>query len=127
VCVIICLSVCLSICLSIYLSIHPSIHPPTYLPTYLPTTVQPFVGSSPLFSFLILYTAGRTSWTGDKPVARPLPTHRINAHRHLCLEWDSKPQPQCRAGEAAPVVSAHNNTEHNFRFVLFLKLYGQNQ
>jgi hypothetical protein len=28
------------------------------------------------FSFLILYTVGRTTWTGDQPVARPLPTHR---------------------------------------------------
>jgi hypothetical protein len=26
---------------------------------------------------------------GDQPVTRPLPTHRINAHRHACLEWDS--------------------------------------
>jgi hypothetical protein len=32
------------------------------------------------FSFLILYTAGRAPWTGDQPVARPLPTHRISAH-----------------------------------------------
>jgi hypothetical protein len=23
---------------------------------------------------LILYTVGRTSWTGDQPLARPLPT-----------------------------------------------------
>jgi hypothetical protein len=23
-----------------------------------------------------LYTVGRTPWTGDQPVARPLPTHR---------------------------------------------------
>jgi hypothetical protein len=30
----------------------------------------------PLFQFLNLYTVGRTSWTGDQPVARPLPTHR---------------------------------------------------
>jgi hypothetical protein len=29
-----------------------------------------------LFSFLILYTVGRTPWTGDQPVARPLPAHR---------------------------------------------------
>jgi hypothetical protein len=29
------------------------------------------------FSFLILYTDGRIPWTGDQPVARPLPTHRI--------------------------------------------------
>jgi hypothetical protein len=28
------------------------------------------------FSFLILYTVGRTPWTGDQRVARPLPTHR---------------------------------------------------
>jgi hypothetical protein len=27
-------------------------------------------------SFLIFYTVGRTPWTEDKPVARPLPTHR---------------------------------------------------
>jgi hypothetical protein len=28
-----------------------------------------------LFSFLILYTVGRTPWTGGQPVVRPLPTH----------------------------------------------------
>jgi hypothetical protein len=28
------------------------------------------------FTFLFLYTVGRTPWTGDQPVARPLPTHR---------------------------------------------------
>jgi hypothetical protein len=28
-----------------------------------------------LFSFLILYIVGRTHWTGDQPVARPLLTH----------------------------------------------------
>jgi hypothetical protein len=49
--------------------------------------LQPFIGPWPLFlSFLILYTVGRTPWTGDQPVARSLPTHterhkhRINAH-----------------------------------------------
>jgi hypothetical protein len=26
------------------------------------------------FTFLNLYTVGRTPWTGDQPVARPLPT-----------------------------------------------------
>jgi hypothetical protein len=38
--------------------------------------LQPFVGTWPLFSFLILYTVGRTPWTGDQHFARPLPTHR---------------------------------------------------
>jgi hypothetical protein len=28
------------------------------------------------FSLLIFYTGGRTPWTGDQPVARPLPAHR---------------------------------------------------
>jgi hypothetical protein len=64
----------------------------TYLPTYLPTAFLPaclpaylltiyqwlyssFVGPWPFLSFLNLYTVGRTAWTGDQPVARPLPTH----------------------------------------------------
>jgi len=31
-----------------------------------------------------LCTFGRTPWTGDRPVARPLPTQDT----HPCLEWD---------------------------------------
>jgi hypothetical protein len=42
----------------------------------LSMSLQPFVGPWHLFSFLILYTVGRTLWTGDKPVARPLIMHR---------------------------------------------------
>jgi hypothetical protein len=34
------------------------------------------LGLGRFFSFLILYTVGWTPWTGDQPVARPLPTHR---------------------------------------------------
>jgi hypothetical protein len=56
---------------------------------------SPFLGPWPLFSFLIFYTIGMTPWTGDQPVARPLPTHRTNAHRHPCLECDSNPRSQC--------------------------------
>jgi hypothetical protein len=57
-----------------------------------------------LFQFLNLYRVGRTPWTGDQPVARPLPTHRttknrINAHRHPCLEWDSNPPSQRSSGQ----------------------------
>jgi hypothetical protein len=43
---------------------------------HLTKAPQPFVEPWPLFSFLILYTVGRTPWTGDQPVARQLPTHR---------------------------------------------------
>jgi hypothetical protein len=41
----------------------------------LPMTLQPF-GAWPFFSFLIVHTVGRTPWTADQPVARPLPTDR---------------------------------------------------
>jgi hypothetical protein len=47
---------------------------PTYLPTYLPTVL--LFDLRRFFSFFILYTVGRTPWTGDQPVAGPLPTHR---------------------------------------------------
>jgi hypothetical protein len=46
---------CLSICLWLY---------------------SPLLDLGRFFSFLILYTVGRTPWTGDQPVAGPLPTHR---------------------------------------------------
>jgi hypothetical protein len=48
-------------------------------------------------SFLVLYTVGMTPWMGDQPVASPLPTHRINAHRHRCLEWDANHDPGFQA------------------------------
>jgi hypothetical protein len=50
---------------SIYLSIYLSIYDSTVI-----------VGPCLTFSFLILYTAGRTPWTGDHPVAGSLPIHR---------------------------------------------------
>jgi hypothetical protein len=48
---------------------------------YLSMALQPFVGPWPIFSFLIFYTVDRTPWTGDQPVARPLPAHR---GQHKC-------------------------------------------
>jgi hypothetical protein len=67
--------------------------------------LQPFVGPWLLLKFRnLFYTDGRTPWTSDRPVARPLPTHRTTqtqnkrTHRHPCLEWDSKPRPQCWSG-----------------------------
>jgi hypothetical protein len=35
----------------------------------------PLLGLGRFFIFLILYTVGKSPWTGDQPVARPLPTH----------------------------------------------------
>jgi hypothetical protein len=60
----------------------------------------PLLGHGLFISFLIFYTVGRTPWTGDQPVARPLPTHRKTqtqnkyTHRHSCLEWYSNPWSQ---------------------------------
>jgi hypothetical protein len=43
------------------------------------------------FNFLILYTVGRTPWTGDQPVARLLPTHRTtqtqNKRTQTSIPW----------------------------------------
>jgi hypothetical protein len=54
--------------------------------------LQPFLGPWTLFQF---------PWTGDQPVARPLPTHRTTQtqnkriqYRHPCLNWDSTPRSQ---------------------------------
>jgi hypothetical protein len=51
----VCLSICLFVCLWLY---SPSLDPGRF------------------FKFLILYTVGRTPWTEDHPVTRPLPTHK---------------------------------------------------
>jgi hypothetical protein len=76
-----------------------------YLSIYL-RLCSPLLDLGRFFSFLILYTVGRTPWTGKKPIARPLPTHidrtththRINTHIHPCLEWDSNPWFQISSG-----------------------------
>jgi hypothetical protein len=75
-------------------------HLPTSAPIFL--VLQPFVGPWPLFSFLILYTVGRTPWTRDQLVARPLPKRRTaqtqkntyTHHKHRCSKWDSNPRSQ---------------------------------
>jgi hypothetical protein len=104
----ICLYICVSTYLPTYLSIYPSIHLFICLSIYLSVCLSVCLSISlslyvstvllldlgRVFSFLILYRVGRTPWTGDRPVARLLPTHRINAHRHPWLEWDSNPQSQ---------------------------------
>jgi hypothetical protein len=78
------------------LQLSPGLYFP-YLRLYSPC------GPWPLFQFLNLYTVGRTPWTGIGPSqGRYLYTghqHRVNAHRHPCLEWDTNPHPSVRASE----------------------------
>jgi hypothetical protein len=57
--------------------------------------LQPFVGLGSYFSLLILYKSGGLHGRGISP-SRYLCLYtgnasRINAYRHLCLEWDSNP------------------------------------
>jgi hypothetical protein len=68
--------------LSLYLSIYLSI----YLWLY-----SPLLDLGRFFSILIRYTVGRNPWTGDQPVARPLPTHRTSQTQskrtQTCMPW----------------------------------------
>jgi hypothetical protein len=64
-------------------------------------SVQPFVGLWPLPQFRdLFYTDGKTPWTSDQPVTRPLPTHKTTRtqnkriQRHPYLEWDPNPRAQ---------------------------------
>jgi hypothetical protein len=82
----------------------------TYLPTYLPTYLSfylpvclslclsvclwlysPLLDLGLFLSFLILQTVGRSPWTSDHPVARPLPTHRTakpqNKRTQTSMPW----------------------------------------
>jgi hypothetical protein len=82
----------------IYLSIHPSIHLSIYGSTAL-------VDLGRFFSFLIrVYTQfvrllGREiSQSQGRYLHTEQHKHRINAHRHTCLESDSNPLSRCSSG-----------------------------
>jgi hypothetical protein len=56
-------------------------------------SLQPSVGPWPLLQFRYLfYTDGKTPWTGDQPVVRPLPTRKTTqiqikrTHKYPCLQ-----------------------------------------
>jgi hypothetical protein len=49
------------------------------------------------FSFLILYTVGRTPWTGVQLVARPLPKQTQNKSRKPCMSGIRTHDPSVRA------------------------------
>jgi hypothetical protein len=71
---------------------------------------SPLLGLGPFFSFLILYTAGRTPWTGDQSVARSLPTHRTTQTQNKHTIQTSMPwvgfEPMIPAFERAKTVHA---------------------
>jgi hypothetical protein len=69
---------------------------------YLSMALQPFVGPWPLLSFVILFThtVGLLGRGISLSQGRCLHAeqHRVNAHRHPYLEWNSKPRPQSSGG-----------------------------
>jgi hypothetical protein len=74
-------------------------------------------------------TLGRTSWTGDKLVTRPLPVHKhrkTHTHntntKHPFPEWDSNPRPGVRASEdsSCPRSLGHRDRLSFIYFVCFL-------
>jgi hypothetical protein len=93
--------------LSIYLSIYEYLS--ICLSIYLSMALQPLVGPWPHFDSLIFYTVGRTPWTGDQPVARPLPTHRTtqtqNKRTQTSMPW-VRFEPMVRAFTRAKTVHA---------------------
>jgi hypothetical protein len=63
------------------------------------------IGPRQLFyQYLKTYTVGRTPYTGDQPVARPLPTHRINADSHTSSGIQTH-NPRVRECEDVPCLS----------------------
>jgi hypothetical protein len=90
-------------------------------------TLQPFVGPCLFFSFLIFYTVGRTPWTGDQPVARPLPAHRTaqtqNKRTQTSMPWVEF-EPTNPAFERAKTVHALDRAAgHCDRQVMYLSHY----
>jgi hypothetical protein len=88
--------------------------------------LQPFVGPWPLFGFLILYTVGRTRWTGDQPVARPLPVYRINAHNTgiHALSGIRAHDPSVRAGEDSSCLRPLGHCDRrNLIYLVEIRVY----
>jgi hypothetical protein len=77
--------------------------------SYLSMVLQLLLDLGHFFSFLILYRAGRTPWTGDQPVVRPLPTHRTtqteNKRTQTSMPWVGF-EPTIPAFEQAKTVHA---------------------
>jgi hypothetical protein len=83
------------------------IQPIIYLSIYL-WLCSP-CGPWPRFQLLNLYTVGRTPWTGDQPVTRPLPTHGTtqtqNKRTQTSMPWVGF-EPTIPAFERAKAIHA---------------------
>jgi hypothetical protein len=79
------------------------------------------LGLGHFFSFLILYTVGRTPWTGDQPIARPPLTHRKHKHRVNAHNTDIHAlsgirthNPSVQASKVSSCLRLHGHCDRNF-------------
>jgi hypothetical protein len=57
--------------------------------------LEPICTPRPLFPILDLSTIGRAPWMKTSLYLHTGHKHRINAHKHICLDWDSNSQSHC--------------------------------
>jgi hypothetical protein len=68
-------------------------------------------------SFLILHTVGRSPWSGDQPVARPLPTHKINANIDIhASSWIRTHDPSVRVSEDSSCLTPRGHSDRQISF-----------
>jgi hypothetical protein len=73
---------------------------------------QPFVGPWPLIQFRnLFYTDGKSPWTGDQPVTRPLPAHRITQTHIHTLSGIRNHDPSFRANEDILCLRPRDNCD----------------
>jgi hypothetical protein len=75
------------------------------------------------FFALSISTYGRSPWTSDQPVTRPLPTQDNTAQKdkdkHPCLKWDSNPRSSIRVIKARSSVRAANGSTGHLTFSVY--------
>jgi hypothetical protein len=82
--------------------------------------LKPFLVLWPLFSFLIIYTTGKTPWPGDQRVSRPLPRpeqhkHSINAHTYIHASSAIRthsPRVQTSEDSSCLIPRGHSDRQH---------------
>jgi hypothetical protein len=92
---------------------------------YYESTVL-LLGLGRIFSFLILYTVGRTPWNVDQPVARPLPTHRTiqtqnkRTQTSIPSVWFEPTNSSVRTSKERPLWPAHGK---HYLVIHYVTLY----
>jgi hypothetical protein len=89
---------------------------------------SPLLDLGCFFNFLSLYTDGRTPWTGDQPVARPLLTYRTaqTEHTHTyihALSGIRTYDPSVRVSEDCSCLGPHGHCDRPRSHILYIYIY----